>query len=162
MSDKRTWRDKIIDLADRLTVHPAEVDSLLVAAGTTPLRQGTKLADLIQRPQLSVNMLAGVVAPLGKLISSLPNDRREEIVEAAEILIKYRGYIAREQLIADKLGRLEDVRLPSDMDYSRITAISTEGRQKLEKHRPETVGEASRIPGISPSDVNILLLMMNR
>ncbi len=162
MSDKRTWRDKIIDLADRLTVHPAEVDTLLVAAGTTPLRQGTKLADLIQRPQLSVNMLAGVVAPLGKLISSLPNDRREEIVEAAEILIKYRGYIAREQLIADKLGRLEDVRLPSDMDYSRITAISTEGRQKLEKHRPETVGEASRIPGISPSDVNILLLMMNR
>jgi len=107
-------------------------------------------------------MLAQVVKPLQKLISELPDDRREEIVEAAEILIKYRGYIAREQLIADKLGRLEDVRLPAYIDYASIVAISTEGRQKLERHRPETVGQASRIPGISPSDVNILLLLMNR
>ena len=162
MTEKREWRDKIIEMADRLTVHPAEVEALLTEAGTTPLRQGTKLADLIQRPQLTVMMLAGAVKPLGKLIDEIPADRREEIVEAAEILIKYRGYIAREQLIADKLGRLEDLRLPADIDYSSIRAISTEGRQKLEKHRPETVGEASRIPGISPSDVNILLLMMNR
>ncbi len=162
MSEKKEWRDKIITLADRLTVHPAEVEELLVAAGTTPLRQGTKLADLVQRPQLDIMMLAQVVKPLQKLISELPDDRREEIVEAAEILIKYRGYIAREQLIADKLGRLEDVRLPADIDYASIVAISTEGRQKLERHRPETVGQASRIPGISPSDVNILLLLMNR
>lgn len=162
MSEKKEWRDKIINLADRLTVHPAEVEELLVAAGTTPLRQGTKLADLVQRPQLDIMMLASVVKPLQKLISELPDDRREEIVEAAEILIKYRGYIAREQLIADKLGRLEDVRLPADIDYASIVAISTEGRQKLERHRPETVGQASRIPGISPSDVNILLLLMNR
>lgn len=160
--EKRTLRDKIIELADHLTVHPAEVENLLIEAGTTPLRQGTKLADLVQRPQLDVMMLAKVVKPLNKLIHELPDDRREEIVEAAEVLIKYRGYIAREQLIADKLRRLEDVRLPADIDYASITAISTEGRQKLQRHQPETVGQASRIPGISPSDVNILLLLMNR
>lgn len=160
--EKRTLRDKIIELADHLTVHPAEVEDLLIEAGTTPLRQGTKLADLVQRPQLDVMMLAKVVKPLNKLIHELPDDRREEIVEAAEVLIKYRGYIAREQLIADKLRRLEDVRLPADIDYASITAISTEGRQKLQRHQPETVGQASRIPGISPSDVNILLLLMNR
>ncbi|MBO4943259.1 MAG: tRNA uridine-5-carboxymethylaminomethyl(34) synthesis enzyme MnmG [Muribaculaceae bacterium] len=162
MTEKRMWRDRLIELADKLTVHPAEVETLLTEAGTTPLRQGTKLADLIQRPQLNVMMLAGAVRPLGNLIDEIPADRREEIVEAAEILIKYRGYIAREQLIADKLGRLEDLKLPADIDYSSIKAISTEGRQKLERHRPETVGEASRIPGISPSDINILLLLMNR
>lgn len=162
MAEKRMWRDRLIELADKLTVHPAEVETLLTEAGTTPLRQGTKLADLIQRPQLNVMMLAGAVRPLGNLIDEIPADRREEIVEAAEILIKYRGYIAREQLIADKLGRLEDLKLPADIDYSSIKAISTEGRQKLERHRPETVGEASRIPGISPSDINILLLLMNR
>ncbi len=116
----------------------------------------------MQRPQLTIDMLARAVRPLAKLIEELPADRREEIVEAAEILIKYRGYIAREQQIADKLARLENVRLPADTDYSAIKAISTEGRQKLERHRPETVGQASRIPGISPSDINILLLMMNR
>lgn len=162
MTEKRMWRDRLIELADKLTVHPAEMETLLTEAGTTPLRQGTKLADLIQRPQLNVMMLAGAVRPLGNLIDEIPADRREEIVEAAEILIKYRGYIAREQLIADKLGRLEDLKLPADIDYSSIKAISTEGRQKLERHRPETVGEASRIPGISPSDINILLLLMNR
>ena len=162
MEEKRQWRDRIIALADSLTVHPSEVETLLTEAGTTPLRQGTKLADLVQRPQLTVDMLATAVRPLRELLDELPADRRDEIVEAAEILIKYRGYIAREQLIADKLRRLEDVRLPSDTDYSSITAISTEGRQKLMRHRPETVGQASRIPGISPSDVNILLLLMNR
>lgn len=162
MTEKRMWRDKLIDLANRLTVHPVEVENLLEEAGTTPLRQGTKLADLIQRPQLSIMLLSNVVKPLGNLIEEIPSDRREEIVEAAEIMIKYRGYIAREQLIADKLGRLEDLKLPPDIDYSSIKAISTEGRQKLERHRPETIGEASRVPGISPSDINILLLLMNR
>lgn len=162
MLEKRTLRDGLIELADTLTVHPAQVENLLVGEGTTPLRQGTKLADLIQRPQLDMYKLAAHVPALAKAIEELPADRRAEIVEAAEILIKYRGYIAREQLVADKLRRLEDVRLPAEVDYSAITAISTEGRQKLTKRRPATVGEASRIPGISPSDVNILLLLMNR
>ena len=162
MERKRVLRDEIIALADSLTVHPSQVKELFEKAGTSELKQGTKLRDLIQRPQLDIYSLAGVVPQLQKLIDELPDDRRDEIVEAAEILIKYRGYIAREQLMADKLRRLEEVRLPADTDYSAIKAISTEGRQKLERHRPQTVGEASRIPGISPSDVNILLLMMNR
>lgn len=162
MEEKRLWRDRLIELADRLTVHRAEVEELLDDAGTAPLRQGLKLADLIKRPQLTVAMLAPHVAPLQRLLDEMPSDRRYEITEAAEILIKYNGYIARERMIADKLGRLEKVRLPADTDYASITAISTEGRQKLERHRPETVGEASRIPGISPNDINVLLLLMNR
>lgn len=162
MEEKRALRDGLINLADTLTVHPAQVEKLMAEAETTPLRQGTKLADLIQRPQLDIARLAPYVPQLQQMLDELPADRRHEIAEAAEILIKYRGYIAREQLVADKLRRLEDVRLPQNMDYASIKAISTEGRQKLERHRPATVGEASRIPGISPSDVNILLLLLNR
>lgn len=162
MEEKRALRDGLINLADTLTVHPAQVEKLMAEARTTPLRQGTKLADLIQRPQLDIAKLAPYVPQLQQMLDELPADRRHEIAEAAEILIKYRGYIAREQLVADKLRRLEDVRLPQSMDYASIKAISTEGRQKLERHRPATVGEASRIPGISPSDVNILLLLLNR
>ncbi|MCM1066172.1 MAG: tRNA uridine-5-carboxymethylaminomethyl(34) synthesis enzyme MnmG [Muribaculaceae bacterium] len=162
MEEKRRLRDEIIALADRLTVHPAEVAALLEQAGTTPLRQGTKLRDLVQRPQLSLPLLAGAVKPLAKLIATLPDERRDEIVEAAEILIKYQGYIAREQLVADKLRRLEEIRLPADIDYDSLKSISTEARQKLRTQRPPTIGAASRIPGISPSDVNILLLLMNR
>lgn len=162
MEEKRALRDGLINLADTLTVHPAQVEKLMEEAETTPLRQGTKLADLIQRPQLDIARLAPYVPQLQQILDELPADRRHEIAEAAEILIKYRGYIAREQLVADKLRRLEDVRLPQSMDYTSIKAISTEGRQKLERRRPATVGEASRIPGISPSDVNILLLLLNR
>ena len=162
MEEKRRLRDSIIALCDTLTVHIGEVAALLEEVGTTPLRQGTRLRDLVQRPQLSLRLLAGSVAPLKQLIDSLPDDRRDEIVEAAEILIKYDGYIARERLIADKLRRLEEIRLPADLDYASLKSISTEGRQKLERHRPVTIGDASRIPGISPSDVNILLLLLNR
>lgn len=162
MEEKRRLRDGLIELSDTLTVHPAQVETLLNEVGTTPLRQGTKLTDLVQRPQLDIRKLENSVPELAAYIASVPENRRDEIVEAAEILIKYRGYIAREQLVADKLRRLEDVRLPKDIVYADIKAISTEGRQKLERHRPATVGEASRIPGISPSDVNILLLLLNR
>lgn len=162
MEEKRRHRDSIIALADTLTIHPTDVEQLLAQRDTSPLRQGTKLSDLIQRPQLSIEVLLPYVAPLRKIVDSLPADRRDEIVEAAEILIKYRGYIAREQLNADKLKRLEELRLPDDIDYDAIKAISTEGRQKLMRHRPRTIGLASRIPGISPSDINILLLLMNR
>ncbi len=162
MQQKKNLRDSIIELSERLTVHPHEVEQLLQAVGTSPLRQGVKLRDLVQRPQLSLSMLADAVAPLAKLIKSLPDERRDEIVEAAEILIKYQGYIAREQLIADKLMRLEEIRLPKDIDYDSLKSISTEGRQKLKRHSPLTIGQASRIPGISPSDVNMLLLLVNR
>ena len=162
METKRALRDNIIDFARNTTVRPAEVEQFLADSGSTPLTQGVKLYSLVQRPQLTIMSLAGVLPRLKALVESIPADRREEIVEAAEILIKYEGYIAREQSIADKLHRLEEVRLPVDIDYDSILSLSTEARQKLKLHRPTTVGNASRIPGISPSDVNILLLLMNR
>lgn len=159
---KRRLRDEIIELARRLTIHPAQVEALLEEAGTAPLRQGTKLFDLVQRPQLNLTLLAGSVPPLRKLLDALPDDRREEITEAAEILIKYEGYIAREQAIADKLHRLEEIRLRPDMDYNSLLSLSTEARQKLTAQRPDSIGAASRIPGVSPNDINILLLTLNR
>ncbi len=162
MLEKKRLRDEIVSLAERLTVHPAEVETLLIEQGTTPLKQGVKLRDLVQRPQLTLALLAKAVKPLAELIAKLPADRVGEIVEAAEILIKYQGYIAREQMIADKLRRLEEIRLPADIDYESLKSISTEARQKLRRHAPPTIGAASRIPGISPSDVNMLLLLLNR
>ena len=162
LEEKRRLRDTIIELADTVTVRPADVEELMLQAGTTPLKQGVKLRSLIERPQLTILSIAPYVAPLSELIESLPADRGEEIVEAAEILVKYEGYIARERLVAEKLRRLEDVKLAPDTDYSLIKSLSTEARQKLDRHKPASVGEASRIPGVSPSDVSILLLLMNR
>ena len=160
--EKRRLRDSIIELADTLTVRPSDVDALMEEAGTSPLKQGVKLRSLIERPQLTILSIAPFIEPLAVLVDSLPEDRRLEIVEAAEILIKYEGYIARERLVAEKLRRLEDVKLSADTDYSQIRSLSTEARQKLDRHKPSSVGEASRIPGVSPSDVSILLLLMNR
>jgi len=162
LEEKRRLRDAIIELSDTLTVRPAEVEALMEQSGTSVLKQGVKLRSLIERPQLTILSIASFVEPLAALVDSLPDDRRLEIVEAAEILIKYEGYIARERLVAEKLRRLEDVKLSSDTDYSQIKSLSTEARQKLDRHKPASVGEASRIPGVSPSDVSILLLLMNR
>ena len=128
----------------------------------TPVREGCKLKALVLRPQLSIAILAEFVPALRETVEALPSDRRAEIVEAAEILIKYDGYIKREQLLAEKIKRLESSPLGDRFDYSTITAISTEARQKLERIRPATVAQASRIPGVSPADINILLLLSGR
>ena len=162
MEEKRRLRDGLVALARELTVRPAELNPLLDAVGSSPLQQGVKLASLIQRPQLTIAVLADAVPALRAAIDALPDDRRDEIVEAAEVLVKYEGYIARERVIADKLRRLEDVAIPEDTDFDALKNISTEGRQKLGRIRPKTIGQASRIPGISPSDVNILLVLMGR
>ena len=162
MEEKRRLRDGLVALARELTVRPAELNPLLDAVGSSPLQQGVKLASLIQRPQLTIALLADAVPALKAAIDALPDDRRDEIVEAAEVLVKYEGYIARERVIADKLRRLEDVAIPEDTDFDALKNISTEGRQKLGRIRPKTIGQASRIPGISPSDVNILLVLMGR
>lgn len=159
---KQLWRDNLIDFCDNFSVKASLINPALEAAGLSPLRQGVRLRDLVMRPQLDFASLRRMIKALDELIYSIPEEIREETVEAAEILIKYSGYIDRERQIADKLRRLEDVRIADRFDYSTIRALSTEARQKLEKHRPETIGEASRIPGISPSDINMLLLMMNR
>ena len=162
MMSKRSMRDALIDFAGSYTVHPKDINPYLESVGTAPLRQGVRLRDLITRPELNIHMLATVVGSLAARISEIDADRRDEIVEAAEILIKYQGYIDRERLTADKIRRLEDLRLGDRFDYSTIKAISTEARQKLDRIRPETVAQASRIPGISPADINILLLMLGR
>ena len=162
MVEKRDWRDRFIEFAQTQTVRPAEVNSLLEEHQSSPLTQGVKLIDLIARPQLTVAILTAGLPALAGFVAMIPAERREEILEAAEILIKYRGYIDRERANASKLHRLEEVKIPAGLDFESIHAISTEGRQKLMRHRPVTIGQASRIPGISPSDVNILLLLMNR
>lgn len=163
MLSKRRQRDALIDFAHGLTVAPSEVNGWFEQLGISPLRQGTRLYDLILRPQLTVATLAGHIPALASFIDrEIEQCRREEIIEATEILIKYKGYIDREQLIAEKIRRLEDVRLRGKLDYASISSISTEARQKLIKIDPATVAQASRIPGISPSDINILLLLLGR
>ncbi len=159
---KREARDAFIDFARSLTVRPAEVAELLAAAGTTPLSQSVRLADLITRPQLSVASLATALPALAAYMDGMSAERRDEIIESAEILIKYAGYIERERDVADKQRRLDRLALPADIDYSSIKALSTEARQKLDAQRPSTIGQASRIPGVSPADVQILLLLLGR
>lgn len=162
MLDKKAQRDKLIEFAHEFSVKAANINPYLESLGLSPLKQSVRLFDLILRPQLNIEMLATQIPQLNALIETFEEARRSEIVEAAEILIKYQGYIEREKLIAEKIERLEHVKLRGKLNYSEINAISTEARQKLTKIDPETVAQASRIPGISPSDVNILLLMLGR
>lgn len=162
MISKKEQRDKLIDFAKTFSIKTALINPVLEQLGIAPLKQGVKLYDLILRPQLSINMLAEYIKPLSEIISSFEDNRRNEIVEAAEILIKYQGYIDREQQIADKISRLEHIRLKGKINYDDVKALSTEARQKLAKIDPDTIAQASRIPGISPSDINILLLLLGR
>lgn len=159
---KLAARDRLLEFCRDFSVRAAVINPKLEAAGFEPLKQGQKLYELLLRPALDIATLSPMIDALKAEVDAIEPRLRDEVVEAAEILIKYQGYIDRERLIADKLNRLEEVRITDRFDYSTITAISTEARQKLAKHRPETIGEASRIPGISPSDINILLLLMNR
>lgn len=163
MESKRRQRDALIDFCREFSIKPSIINPVLESLGTTPLSHGCRLYDLILRPQLTINTLAPHIARLADFLSGeIEVERRDEIIEAAEILIKYQGYIDRERLVADKIMRLENVKLDDSIDYMTISAISTEARQKLQKIRPATVGQASRIPGISPSDINILLLLKGR
>ena len=162
MLSKREQRDSLIAFANKFTVKASLINGWLESKELSLLKQSVKLRDLILRPQLSIMMLAGQIPQLQKHIDGIEELRREEIVEAAEILIKYEGYIEREKLIAEKIERLENVKLRGKIKYMEVQAISTEARQKLTKIDPETVAQASRIPGISPSDINILLLLLGR
>ncbi|MCR4957144.1 MAG: tRNA uridine-5-carboxymethylaminomethyl(34) synthesis enzyme MnmG [Prevotella sp.] len=142
-------------------IKPKLINDALQQLGTTPLVFGTKLADLIARPQLSIKSLAPFIPQLQERIDRLPN-RKEEIVEAAEIRIKYKGYIERERIVAEKMHRLENIRIKGHFTYADIQSLSTEARQKLTAIDPETLAQASRIPGVSPSDINVLLVLMGR
>ena len=162
MVSKREQRDALVEFCKEFSIKPALINADLERMGTSPLKEGCKLHSLVLRPQLDINKLAEVIQPLKNFIDKIEEARREEIIEAAEILIKYQGYIDREKMIAEKVMRLEHVKLRGKLKYSEIQAISTEARQKLEKIDPETVAQAARIPGISPSDINILLLLLGR
>ena len=153
--------NEIIDFCKSFSVKPAQMNSFLEKIGTTPLRNGCKLFDLINRPQISLLNLGNEVGEFGDLLHTFNTDR-EEIIEAAEIEMKYHGYIARERALADKMLRLEDIRIRGHFDYESITQLSTEARQKLTAINPETLAQASRIPGVSPSDISVLLVMMGR
>ncbi|MEE0979997.1 MAG: tRNA uridine-5-carboxymethylaminomethyl(34) synthesis enzyme MnmG [Muribaculaceae bacterium] len=163
MVSKRAQRDALIEFCREFSIKPSLINDRLEALGTTPLRQGVKLLDLVLRPQLNLIILAELVRPLKEFINEkIETERRDEIVEAAEIMMKYQGYIEREQLVAEKLHRLENIKLGDKFNYDEIKALSTEARQKLSRLKPQTIAQASRIPGISPSDINILLLMLGR
>ncbi|MCH4154995.1 MAG: tRNA uridine-5-carboxymethylaminomethyl(34) synthesis enzyme MnmG [Muribaculaceae bacterium] len=162
MLAKKEQRDSLIAFSESFLVKADLINPALENLSLQPLKQGTRLHDLILRPQLNFNLLSKLIMPLADEIFNLDSDRREEIVEAAEILIKYKGYISRERLIADKINRLENLSIKGKFNYSEILSLSTEARQKLSHIDPDTIAQASRIPGISPSDINILLLLLGR
>ena len=158
---KKAEIERIVSFCNSTNVKPRDVNAALESFGTTPMQFGATISSLIARPQLSINQLASAIAPLRAALDT-DDARRDEIIEAAEILIKYDGYIKRERQIADKMHRLEDIRIKGHFNYEELHEISTEGRQKLMRINPETLGQASRIPGVSPSDINVLLVLMHR
>lgn len=162
LKDKEALCDMIISFANNYSIKPQYINPGLEALEATPLKQGCKLIDLITRPQLNINNLSELVPSFRQVLDKLPESRKEEIIEAAEIRIKYDGYIRREQLIADKINRLEHIKIKGKFVYNDIQSLSTEARQKLTKINPDTIAQASRIPGISPSDINILLVLLGR
>lgn len=152
---------EIIDFCKQYPIKPNDINAFLEEVGTTPLQRGCKLFDLINRPQLSLLKLADVIAPFKEFLAAITSDA-EETIEAAEIEMKYHGYIARERAMADKMQRLENIKIRGHFNYDSITQLSTEARQKLTSIDPETLAQASRIPGVSPSDISVLLVLMGR
>ena len=159
--EKKEGIEKIIDFCANYPIKKDGINPKLEALGTTPLRAGCKLIDLVARPHLNLQNLSEIIPDL-KAAMDAPSNRKEEIAEAAEIKMKYKGYIEREKLIADKMHRLENIKIKGRFKYSELHEISTEGRQKLERIDPETLAQASRIPGVSPSDINVMLVLLGR
>lgn len=158
---KQTWCNEITEFIKNYSVKSSEIDSLLLSVGSTPLKQTTKLMDILLRPGISLQALIEALPSLQEQAEKITN-RKEEIIEQIEISAKYEGYIARERLIADKLQRLENIKIRDKFNYDDISSLSTEAKQKLKRINPETIAQASRIPGVSPSDINILLVLLGR
>ena len=161
LCSKREAVQGIIEFAKKFSIKAALINDALEKLGTAPLSHGCKLIDLIIRPQITIEGIAEYIPSFKAILDNL-TDRKEEIIEAAEVLIKYQGYIDRERMIADKIHRLESIRIKGKFDYNSLNSLSTEARQKLIKIDPETLAQASRIPGISPSDINVLLVLLGR
>ena len=158
---KKEEIERLQHYCETTKVKPSAINTALERMGTTPLREGMKIADLISRPQLTFGILADCLPELKEQMERI-SERREEIVEATEIRIKYQGYIEREKMVAEKMHRLENIKIKGRFDYSQLQQLSTEARQKLEHIQPETLAQASRIPGVSPSDINVLLVLLGR
>ena len=153
--------NRLIDFVSNFSIKPDRINPFLESINTAPLRHGVKLLDLITRPHIDLNLMATEVGSLNEILNSI-EDRKDEIIESADIKIKYGGYIKRERMMADKLTRLEDIRIKDKFNYKEIQSISTEGRQKLASINPETIAQASRIPGVSPNDISVLLILLGR
>jgi tRNA uridine 5-carboxymethylaminomethyl modification enzyme len=161
LMEKVQLRDEIIQFVSGYSIKPDQINDFLESKESSALKQGVKLVDIISRPQISLHEVISQVPELQQKTDTI-NNRREEIVDSAEILIKYSGYIERERIIADKFRRLDDMVIENKFDYLSISTISTEARHKLSAIKPKTIGQASRIPGVSPSDISILLVMLGR
>ena len=159
--EKKEAVERIIHFCKDTPINKEHINPQLEALGTTPLRAGCKLVDLVTRPNLTLQNLSEIIPSLKEILES-PKNRKEEITEAAEIKMKYKGYIDRERIVADKMHRLENIKIKGRFDYATLHEISTEGRQKLSSIEPETLAQASRIPGVSPSDINVLLVLLGR
>jgi tRNA uridine 5-carboxymethylaminomethyl modification enzyme len=146
----------------QFSIKPQFVNHILEEKGSSPLKQGLKLVDIISRPQISIFDLIDDIKPFSKFLDLLPQNRIKEFLESAEIVIKYSGYIDREKIVADKYKRLENISIKGKFDYQKIHTISTEARLKLSEIQPDTIGQASRISGVSPSDINVLLVLLGR
>jgi len=162
LNQKMEYKQQLIDFINSYSVKMDKINSWLESMGTTPLKQGVKLVDILMRPQISIFDLYQFLPALKKETEKIPENRLEEILESVEISFKYSGYIQREKLLADKFKRLEHLKIRGKFDYNSLHTISTEGRQKLSKLDPETIGQASRISGVSPSDINVLLVLLGR
>ena len=161
MTSKKDSIESLLHFTENFSLKPALINDALERIGTTPLRQGCKLSELIGRPQITINNIADSIKAFKSELDKI-TDRKEEIIEAAEILIKYKGYIEREQMVADKMLRLENIKIQGKFDYANMNQITIEARQKLAAINPETLAQASRIPGVSPSDINVMLVLLGR
>jgi tRNA uridine 5-carboxymethylaminomethyl modification enzyme len=162
LEEKKHLVSEIIRYTRKFSVKPQFVNQLLTTKGTTELKQGVKLYDLILRPQISIFDLIEIITPFKSFLTKIPDDRKSEIIQGAEISIKYEGYINREKLLAEKLNKFENINIENKFNYGQLKSLSTEARQKLEKINPKTIGQAKRISGVSPSDINVLLILLGR
>jgi hypothetical protein len=160
-TQKKESINRLMNYCNNTSIKPKEINDLLERNGTSTLRMGCKISELIARPQISIQLLAEMIPSLSDEICKILN-RKDEIIEATEIKIKYKGYIEREKIIAEKMHRLENIRIQDRFDYNQLHELSTEARQKLKRINPETLAKASRIPGVSPSDINVLLVLLGR
>ena len=161
-AEKKIWVDKIVEFVSNFSIKPQFINHILEQKGSSSLKQGVKLIDVILRPQISIFDLIEDIKPFNIFLKDVPENRFTEILESTEISIKYAGYIDREKLVADKFRRLENITIKGRFDYHQIHTISTEARQKLTEIQPDTIGQASRISGVSPSDINVLLVLLGR